>query len=105
MFINMNEEDLFEFFQADPVNIIDEEAGEIMYSISINNVEMINVISTYENTVSISINVNDKLLFTHKLSGVTKVEADASSLRLFTNNITINIKKSDYLYIAIDDNR
>ena len=96
---------MFEFFQADPVNIIDEEAGEIMYSISINNVEMINVISTYENTVSISINVNDKLLFTHKLSGVTKVEADVSSLRLFTNNLTINIKKSDYLYIAIDDNR
>ncbi|AQY52542.1 hypothetical protein PWEIH_14881 [Listeria weihenstephanensis FSL R9-0317] len=81
MFIQYDELELLELFLREPVNILDDESGEYMYTYEDGNkFKLILMIGTYEKMCRLSLTYNDFDVFDGEFRNVTSLEKKGDSL-------------------------
>lgn len=104
MFIKYDELDLLEFFESEPTNIGECEAGDWLYSYSRNEFAIILLMSTFEKYVEISITYKDYIIYSQKHSNVSEIKrSDSDCLRLMLNKENvITVKKEPQIGVIVE---
>ncbi len=103
MFLKYNDEELFEFFEGDPVVIGEWEAGELLYSYEQDGFKIVLLLSTYEMYIQISICYHETVIYSQKHDQVFEIRmADRNTLKLLKKQERIIIKKEPQLGVMIE---
>ena len=93
MYIKYDESELFEFFECEPVPVVDDDAGDLIFTYSDNEFKLILFLSTYEMYVNISITYKDNIVYSQKYSNVLEIN------QIERQNIKIVLKDGNTLIL------
>lgn len=103
MFIKYEEEELFDFFEDNPIIIGEFEAGNLLYSYERAAFKIVLLISIYERSIEITICYNEHTIYNQKHDHIFEIrKIDSNTMKILKKEEHIIIKKDPQIGVMIE---
>jgi phage-related protein len=103
MLIKYAEEELFDFFEGNPISIGELEAGDWLYTYEQGAFKIVLLILTYEMGVEITICYNENIIYSQKHDHISEIrKIDSNTMKILKEEEQIIIKKAPQIGAIIE---